>query len=477
MLINNAVILIITPKIQLMVSVIIPAFNEAATIQKVIQIVKRSACVSEIIVIDDRSTDYTVQQARKENVKIYTSSKRGKGISMREGIELAQNDIIAFIDADITTYPDDVIERLASPVYSDKADFVKSYFERQAGRVTELVAKPLLGFLFPSISHFKQPLSGMISGKKVLFEKIIMEEDYGVDIGILIDMHLKGARITEVSLGYIENRMQSISQLAKMSKEVTAAILKRSGQFLEQTFETITGIHLSNDPQIAFALKEGKHNFKKMAIFDMDKTLLTDSFIQTLARKYSFANELEQIVKSTVNPFVRIKHIAKLLKGISLTDILKTADAMSIVHDAAEVINKLQQKGYMCGIISESYDVVSNHIANKLGLNFSLANQLEFSKSRATGEVRIPSFFLPDKYSICNHDYCKTNAVLQMSRQFGFSIKNIIAVGNGKNDICMISNAGTGFSFCTDNKTLEQVSDYNIVSAEFKMLLAKIDLM
>ena len=454
-----------------MVTVIIPALNEQATIRKVIQIVKKSSCVSEIIVIDDKSTDDTVAEARKEQVKIFTSTKKGKGTSMREGIMLASHNIIAFVDADITTYPDDVIERLTLPILNNEADFVKSYFERQAGRVTELVAKPLLSFLFPSISHFKQPLSGMIAGKKELFEKIMIEDDYGVDIGILIDMHQKGARIEEVSLGYIENRMQSIAQLGKMSKEVTKAILKRSGQFLEDTFETITGIHFINEPQMDFATKDSNKNFRRMAIFDMDKTILRTSFIYTMADKFSFRQELEAIVKMTTNPFIRIKQIARLLRGIPMTDILKTADEISVVEDAAQVVKELQQKGYVCGIISESYDVVTNHIANKLGMNFSLANELEFNRSVATGEVKIPSFFLRDKDSICNHDYCKSNAILELSQRFNIDIKDMIAIGNGKNDICMIKNAGIGVSFCTDNKTLEKVSDYNIFSPGFSPVL------
>lgn len=454
-----------------MVTVIIPALNEGATIRKVIQIVKQSVCVKEIIVIDDKSTDNTIQEARKENVKIFTSSVKGKGTSMREGIMLASHDIIVFVDADITTYPYDVIDRLALPVLRNEADFVKSYFERQAGRVTELVAKPLLGFLFPGLSHFKQPLSGMIAGKKELLEKLMIEDDYGVDIGILIDMHQKGARITEVSLGYIENRMQSIAQLGKMSKEVTRAILKRSGQFLEDTIETITGIHFTNDPQMEFASKEHNKKFRRMAIFDMDKTILGASFIYTLSDKFSFRQELESIVKMATNPFVRIKQIAQLLKGISMVDILKTADEIPVVNDAAEVINKLQKKGYVCGIISESYDVVTNHVANKLGMNFSLANELEFSKSTATGEIRIPSFFMQSKQSICSHDYCKSNAVLEISKRFGINIKNIIAVGNGKNDICMIKNVGTGVAFCTDNKALEKACDHNILTPEFGALL------
>ena len=454
-----------------MVTVIIPALNEEKTIAQVIRIVKRSSSTSEIIVIDDKSTDNTVQEAIREHVRVFTSSKRGKGTSMMEGIMLASHDIIAFVDADITTYPDDVIDRLTRPIINQEADFVKSYFDRQAGRVTELVAKPLLKFLFPSISHFRQPLSGMIAGKKAMFEKLMIDEDYGVDIGILIDMHRNGARIQEVSLGYIENRMQTIPQLVKMSSEVTKAILQRSGQLLEGTIDLITGKSFqTNDPQIDFALKENKNHYRQMAIFDMDRTLLLDSFIHTLARKRDFTDSLSAISAEMINPFLRIKKIARLLRGISLADILKTADEIPLVEDSFETIRHLKQKGYLCGIISESYDVVTNHIANKLGMHFSLANELIFSKSRATGEVIIPSFFLPARRTLCNHDYCKSHAVEELCRRFEIDIKNTIAVGNGRNDICMIRNAGIGVSFCTENKVLGKISDYNIQVPEFREL-------
>lgn len=454
-----------------MVTVIIPALNEAATIRRVIQIVKQSLCVSEIIVIDDKSTDDTVDEARKEGVKIYTSSVKGKGSSLREGIMLATEEIVAFVDADIVTYPDDLIDRLAKPIIAGDADFVKSYFERQAGRVTELVAKPLLSFLFPSLSHFTQPLSGMFAGKREMLEKIFIEEDYGADIGILIDMHVKGARIVEVSLGYIENRMQSIAQLGKMSKEVTSAILKRSGQFIEGTIETITGLNFHTEPQLEFAAKATKKGFQKMAVFDMDKTILQGSFIHAVAQKYSFTDELENTLKTSSSPFVRIKQVAQLLKGISFADIVKTADEIPIVPDSQEVILKLQQKGYVCGIISESFDVVANHIANKLGLDFSLGNELEVRKSIATGEVKIPSFFLRGKHSICNHDYCKSNVLVELSRRYGLPLKQIIATGHGKNDICMIRNAGVGIAFCTENKNLARESDYHIMTPAFSPVL------
>src|SRR6516164_4973930 len=127
-----------------MISVIIPALNEEKTIRKVIRQAKRNALVSEILVVDDRSMDNTVAEARKENVKIITSTNLGKGDSMREGMMLARNEFVVFLDADIPNYSADIIEKLTRPLVDDEADFVKSFFERQAGRVTEILVKPLL---------------------------------------------------------------------------------------------------------------------------------------------------------------------------------------------------------------------------------------------------------------------------------------------------------------------------------------------
>ena len=105
---------------------------------------------------------------------------------MRDGLLLSKNEINVFLDADILSYPDNVIELLTAPLLNDEADFVKSSFSRQAGRVTELVAKPLLSLLFPDLVKFSQPLSGMIACRKSWMEKIIIENDYGADIGILL---------------------------------------------------------------------------------------------------------------------------------------------------------------------------------------------------------------------------------------------------------------------------------------------------
>ena len=218
-----------------MITVIIPALNEEKTVASVVRLAKASCNVSEVIVVDDKSTDSTVEIARREGAAVITSTKIGKGISMKEGVLVAKNDVVAFLDADITTYPANVIALLTEDLLNNKADFVKSYFTRQAGRVTELVAKPLLSILNPRFPNFRQPLSGMIAGRKSFFANCEFEEGYGVDIGILMDMNNMGARILEVNIGNIENRMQQLEQLGKMSRDVARTIMKksRSGQDTE----------------------------------------------------------------------------------------------------------------------------------------------------------------------------------------------------------------------------------------------------
>ena len=208
-------------------SVIIPAFNEQKNIKKVIRLVKKSKNVDEIIVVDDNSTDATSEIAQKEGAKVVFCKEQGKGYAMEKGLKEAKNEILVFIDADINNYSKDVIEKLAEPIVKDEAGFVKSLFERTGGRVTELVAKPLLDILFPEIHKFSQPLSGMIAGKKSLLSKIEFEKDYGVDIGILLDMVQMNVSIKEVHIGKIKNHSQQWKNLEKMSREVMNAIIKR----------------------------------------------------------------------------------------------------------------------------------------------------------------------------------------------------------------------------------------------------------
>ena len=452
-----------------MISVIIPALNEAKTIKEVIDLLNQSNLVDEIIVVDDKSLDDTVAVSLKAGAKVITGTKLGKGASMKDGLLIAKNEVILFIDADITTYPQNLVELMTFPILNQEFDFVKSYFTRQAGRVTELVAKPLLSILYPEFPQFIQPLSGMIAGKKSFFNQINFEDGYGVDIGILIDMHKLNAKITEVDIGNIENRMQSLEQLGKMSKAVANTILDKSAKGGNKNLEVFENIQIIRE-QMEFAIREKSNQLSKIAIFDMDNTLLSKSFIHTCAEKFGFKKELLEIIISQSNPYIRTKQIAKLLKGKTVNDLIKVADEIPISNNIEKLLYHLRERGYKIGIISDSYDYITNYFVNKLHLDFSLANELEFSQSIVTGEVKIPSFFLTNKNSICKHEICKTNALITICNNLNIELSNTVAIGDAENDICMVNKSGIGISYCSSSQTLDSVADFVIKEKDMELI-------
>ena len=210
------------------VSVVIPAYNEEKYIAKVITMVKKTKIADEIIVVDNNSSDNTNVIAKENGAKVYFCKRQGKGYAMETGIKKATGDIIMFLDGDICNYKVGFIRSLIKPIINDEADFVKGTFSRSGGRVTELVARPLLELTFPKLSRFSQPLSGIIAGKKELFTKLTLDKNYGVDVGILIDVYREKARMTEVNIGKIKNYSQDWHSLIDMSKQVTKSILSRT---------------------------------------------------------------------------------------------------------------------------------------------------------------------------------------------------------------------------------------------------------
>ena len=209
------------------ISVIIPAFNEESNIGVVINVAQKCEYVKEVIVVDNLSTDKTEEVSLKAGAKVVKCNIQGKGYAMEKGIENSNGEIIVFLDADIPCYSDDVVYQLARPILENNIDFVKSTFEREGGRVTELVAKPMLKLLYPDLQYISQPLSGMIAGKRTVLEKLELEKDYGVDIGILLDIVDMGCKMEQVKIGKLENNSKDWKALDKMATEVMRAILRR----------------------------------------------------------------------------------------------------------------------------------------------------------------------------------------------------------------------------------------------------------
>lgn len=431
---------------------------------------KKHPDVTEVIVVDDKSFDETVAEAKSAGATVITSTKLGKGASMRDGFLFSKGEIIVYLDGDVDEYDSDLINKIIQPIVKDEADFTKACFRREAGRVTELIAKPLLSILFPDLIKFSQPLSGMIAGKREFLEKIIFEDDYGVDVGILIDMFLSGARIKEVDLGEIQHKMKSWRQLGQMSREVSRAILQRASKGPFANLKSLEMINILRD-QMEFSIKETLLTMKKMIVFDLDKTILNEAFIDKAAENFGFQQQLMDIRSSNQEHLIITKNIARLIKGKNIAQLLEIVDNITLAKDILNVVAKLKKRGYIVGIITHGYDCIATHIKNKIGADFALAYELEFSNSIATGEVKIPSFFIRNEESACTHDMCKLNALISIAKNYKIQLPNIIFVGDGAQDFCVIKHSGVGVAFCSKNKTLNFIADKIIKRRTFKPLL------
>ena len=213
------------------VSIVIPAYNEEATVAKVVSVARKLSYVDEVIVVDDGSTDRTVEEAENAGATVISHiMNEGKGSAIKTGFKYSHGNIVAFIDADVSNFTSEKIDKIIRPILEDRTDITKTKFARESGRVTELTAKPLLGFFFPELSY-EQPLSGQFAGKRSALNKIRFEKDYGVDVGIVLDADVHGIKILEVDIGDISHDMSPLADLNKMANEVVRTIIDRAVEY------------------------------------------------------------------------------------------------------------------------------------------------------------------------------------------------------------------------------------------------------
>ena len=230
------------------VSVCIPARNEQASIGHLIDLLSTQLGVlDEIVVLDHASTDGTAVTARSAGARVVDANRvaaswgpaHGKGDVLWRSLLVSTGDIVVWLDADLTSFPDDGVHRLVQPLRDDQdVVLVKGAFSRslhgqvgEGGRVTELAAKPVLRLLAPELAHLRQPLSGQCAIRRSVAEDVVFEIDYGVDIGLLLDLAYEyGAdAIREIDLGPLDHRHQSLAALSRQSEQVLRALLSRRG--------------------------------------------------------------------------------------------------------------------------------------------------------------------------------------------------------------------------------------------------------
>ena len=228
----------------LRISVCIPARNEAATVAGVVAPVLPALegphpLVDEIVVVDDGSTDGTGAVAQAAGARVVPRlGPPGKGAAMVDGVRASTGHIVVFLDADVRNVGPHFVTRLLEPLLLDRAVVLaKAAYERPAGatggggRVTELLARPLLRRLFPELAFLRQPLAGEVAVRREALAELVLEPGYGVEIAMLIDVGRRyGAEaIVEVDLGRRIHRNRPLDELSGQADEVLAAVLSRTG--------------------------------------------------------------------------------------------------------------------------------------------------------------------------------------------------------------------------------------------------------
>ncbi len=233
------------------VSVCLPARNEERTIGPIVAslmpLVERGT-IDQVVVVDE-STDGTAEIAERLGAEVHNQSSlmaecgpvRGKGDAMWRSLNVLTGDIICFLDADSENFSEHFACGLIGPlVERSEVNFVKGFYRRPfrqagvtlpegGGRVTELMARPLLNLFYPDLAGVRQPLAGEVAVRRSLIEQMPMLTGYGVDIALLIDAYRRGglASIAQVDLDTRQNDHQQLGDLGPMAFAVLRAVASR----------------------------------------------------------------------------------------------------------------------------------------------------------------------------------------------------------------------------------------------------------
>jgi len=248
---------------RLTVSLVVPARNEAATVGDVVSRVREALMettdlLDEIVVIDSDSTDDTYAVAEDAGAVVHRSAEirpdlgsvPGKGEAMWKSLFVTTGDVLVFMDADLLDWDTHFVPGLIGPLLTrPEVSLVKGFYERplvgqgaaddpsappaayEGGRVTELVARPLLNVLYPELAGLVQPLAGEWAVRRSLFASLRVPTGYAVETTALIDTArtLGIDAIAQVDLGRRAHRHQALRDLGAMATQIVAAAIARVG--------------------------------------------------------------------------------------------------------------------------------------------------------------------------------------------------------------------------------------------------------
>jgi glucosyl-3-phosphoglycerate synthase len=262
-------------RLGLSVSVCLPTRDEAATVGGIVRNLRRNLherarLVDEIVVMDAGSGDDTVAIARAEGAKVFFEHEvlpgegpgSGKGEALWKSLHACEGDLVCWVDADIRNFHARFVYGLLGPLLLDPdIQYVKAFYDRPirernalratgGGRVTELLARPLINLLWPELAGIVQPLSGEYAGRRETLEQVPFFSGYGVELGLLVDIAARFGvdAIAQVDLDRRVHRNQDMQALGRMSFGILQAAFLRlaeEGRSVPGNFAT-TLVQFSN---------------------------------------------------------------------------------------------------------------------------------------------------------------------------------------------------------------------------------------
>ncbi|MEV7726614.1 glucosyl-3-phosphoglycerate synthase [Streptomyces sp. NPDC087917] len=227
------------------VSVVLPALDEEATVGQIVEVIRRdliegppTPLVDELVVIDSGSTDRTAKVAAEAGARVVHRDEilpripavPGKGEVLWRSLLATDGDVVCFVDADLRDFSASFVSGIVGPLLTDpQVQFVKAMYDRplgdapgQGGRVTELVARPLLNLHWPQLAGFVQPLGGEYAVRRSLLERLPFPVGYGVELGLLVDaLHTVGLdALAQVDVGVRLHRHQDGQALGRMAAAI-----------------------------------------------------------------------------------------------------------------------------------------------------------------------------------------------------------------------------------------------------------------
>lgn len=244
------------------ISVVLPARDEEETVGSIVGVIRRdlmerAPLVDEIVVIDSCSADRTAAVATaagagvvaQDAVLAHLPRMAGKGEALWKSLAATTGELIVFVDADLRGFSSHYVTGLLGPLLADPAvGYVKGCYDRPlltggarvdggGGRVTELVARPLINLHWPRLAGVMQPLGGEYAGRRSLLERLPFVTGYGVELGLLLDVFDAAGldAIAQVDLGDRVHSHQSTEALGAMASQIMLTAwsrLERHGRML-----------------------------------------------------------------------------------------------------------------------------------------------------------------------------------------------------------------------------------------------------